>query len=222
MQSTALPQRKRRKRNRAKSHTPETPDESECGAPANAMDEIANVPAGGGGDGDGDGDGDRGATATTAATGDGAMMQSVCKFEYLDHTADVQLHAWGVNLKEAFEQCAQAMFGYMTQLERVSCTHTREVEVEGHDMLSLLYTFLDELLYGFCADEFCVRDCHISTFDTQRFRIRATSRGETFDLAKHTQGTEIKAITYSNMQVHDVGSHSTEGRDAHVYVIVDI
>ena len=101
----------------------------------------------------------------------------------------------------------------------------RKVEEEMSEeefMLSLLYTFLDELLYGFCADEFCVRDCHISTFDTQRFRIRATSRGETFDLAKHTQGTEIKAITYSNMQVHDVGSHSTEGRDAHVYVIVDI
>ena len=218
MQSTALPQRKRRKRNRAKSNTSEASEELECGGLANAMNDIARVPADGGGDGDGDGD--CGAAATTAAGGTVAMP--VCKFEYLDHTADVQLHAWGVNLKEAFEQCAQAMFGYMTQLERVSSTHTREVEVQGHDMLSLLYKFLDEMLYGFCADEFCVRDCHISTFDTQRFRIRATSRGETFDLAKHTQGTEIKAITYSNMQVHDVGSHSTEGRDAHVYVIVDI
>ena len=37
-------------------------------------------------------------------------------FEYLDHTADVQLHAWGPTLKEAFEQCAKAMFGYITEL----------------------------------------------------------------------------------------------------------
>jgi SHS2 domain-containing protein len=44
-----------------------------------------------------------------------------------------------------------------------------------------------------------------------RFRF-----GEVFDLSKHTQGTEIKAITYSNMQIH----HDKPRKD--VYVIVDI
>lgn len=40
-------------------------------------------------------------------------------FEYLDHTADVQLHAWGASLEEAFEQAALAMFNYMTPLGQI-------------------------------------------------------------------------------------------------------
>jgi SHS2 domain-containing protein len=56
----------------------------------------------------------------------------------------------------------------------------------------------------------------ITEFDLENFKIRAIGYGETFDLSKHPQGTEVKAITYSNMQVHDTD-------DKHeVYVIIDI
>ena len=40
--------------------------------------------------------------------------------------------------------------------------------------------------------------------------------GEKFDLEKHPQGTEVKAITYSAMQIHE-----KEDR-CDLYVIVDI
>ncbi|ETE62845.1 Protein archease [Ophiophagus hannah] len=108
------------------------------------------------------------------------------KYEYLDHTADVQLHAWGDSLEEAFEQCAMAMFGYMTDTETVEPLDTVEVEAEGHDMLSLLFHFLDEWLYKFSAEEFFI-----------------------------PRGTEVKAITYSAMQVHEEGKPE-------VFVIIDI
>ncbi|XP_074971054.1 protein archease isoform X2 [Phalacrocorax aristotelis] len=78
------------------------------------------------------------------------------KYEYLDHTADVQLHAWGDTLEEAFEQCVMAMFGYMTDTGTVEPVDTVEVEAEGHDMLSLLFHFLDEWLYKFSANDFFI------------------------------------------------------------------
>ena len=40
-------------------------------------------------------------------------------YEYLDHTADVQLHAWGNTLVHAFESVVPCMFNYMTDLSTV-------------------------------------------------------------------------------------------------------
>nr|XP_025870165.1 protein archease isoform X4 [Vulpes vulpes] len=81
---------------------------------------------------------------------------AIRKYEYLDHTADVQLHAWGDTLEEAFEQCAMAMFGYMTDTGTVEPLQTVEVETQGDDLQSLLFHFLDEWLYKFSADEFFI------------------------------------------------------------------
>ena len=49
-----------------------------------------------------------------------------------------------------------AMFGYMTELEKVEIKEVHLVEAEGHDMQSLLFHFLDELLYLFSAEPFLI------------------------------------------------------------------
>ena len=45
--------------------------------------------------------------------------------------------------------------------------------------------------------------------------------GEKFDVGRHTSGTEIKAITFSNMQIH-VASEGEPAPRVDLYVIVDI
>ncbi|KAJ8942865.1 hypothetical protein NQ314_009929 [Rhamnusium bicolor] len=144
-----------------------------------------------------------------------------CKYEYLDHTADVQLHAWGDSLKEAFQQCGIAMFGYMTELDSVEIKQSSEIEAIGHDLESLLFHFLDELLFLFSCEPFLIcSKVTITEFVTEgeEMRIKCKCYGEEFRIGKHPQGTEVKAITYSAMQIVNIPEKNT----FELFVIIDI
>ena len=85
------------------------------------------------------------------------------------------------------------------------------------DILNLVFKWLDEWLFLFSAEPFFIaRKIVIDECDFEKGYIKATGYGEQFSLDKHPQGTEVKAITYSNMQVHkDKPTHD-------IYVIIDI
>jgi len=130
-------------------------------------------------------------------------------YEYLDHTADVQIHAWGPSLGDAFAQAALGMFGYMTEPDGIAISAApggaRFVDATGHDAVTLLFNFLDACLYAFASDDFVARDMRVVEFCAGAggggYSIRAAAYGERFELGRHAQGTEVKAITYSNMQI---------------------
>lgn len=133
----------------------------------------------------------------------------------LDHTADIQLHSWGSTLIEALEQNVLAMFGYITDTTKVDIDpeRTDTFEVKAHDIESLVFTLLDEFLYRFATNEWIPCDVRIQSLDLDQFTIRVTGYGERFTLAKHPQGTEIKAITYSNMQIYVDGKRMRGDND---------
>eukprot|EP00605_Chrysophyceae_sp_TOSAG23-4_P000302 GSChrysophyteH1.ASY1.ANO1.347.1 assembled CDS len=144
-------------------------------------------------------------------------------YEYLDHTADVQCHSWGPTLEAAFENMAPCMFNYMTDLTDIVEDPAASVtfSVTGHDLKSLLFAYMDEMLFRFCTDGLCLRRVEESEADPQQkvgpqLTCNVRAHGCAFDRSKHVQGTEIKAITYSNMQIHVKEERSD------LYVIVDI
>lgn len=51
----------------------------------------------------------------------------------LDHTADVQCHAWGKDMKDAFEHMAVCMLNYMTDVDLVEIdeAETQTIVVQG-------------------------------------------------------------------------------------------
>lgn len=137
----------------------------------------------------------------------------------LDHTADVQLHSWGRDLNESFEQCAMAMFGYMTELDTVEVLEKHQIEAESDDLEGLLFRFLDELLFLFSAEPYIIcKKVVITEMDLENYRIKCDCYGESFDLKKHPQGTEVKAITYSAMQIVE----KPDNNRVDVFVIIDI
>lgn len=140
------------------------------------------------------------------------------RYEFLDHTADVQIHAWGDDLREAFENAAIAMTAYITDISKIDITTKESIQVEADDLKGLFYRYLDEILFLFNAEPYLLsKRVRILEFNTgPGFSIKAECYGESFSLEKHAQGTEIKAITYSAMRINeDPNTHE-------VYFIVDI
>jgi SHS2 domain-containing protein len=78
---------------------------------------------------------------------------------------------------------------------------------------------MDKCLYDFNAEPYFIARCvKVISFDAEKFEVKARAWGESFDLKKHHPGTEIKAITYSNMQINK----NAEKKCFDIYVVVDI
>eukprot|EP01061_Rhynchopus_euleeides_P028957 TRINITY_DN47278_c0_g1_i1.p1 TRINITY_DN47278_c0_g1~~TRINITY_DN47278_c0_g1_i1.p1 ORF type:complete len:212 (+),score=69.35 TRINITY_DN47278_c0_g1_i1:66-701(+) len=154
--------------------------------------------------------------------------------EFLDHTADVQLHSWGPDLIQTLEWQVLGMFDYMTDRSKVDPARHITVRVEdAHDLGSLLYKLMDEFLFHFSAEFFTLHEVRITNLDTTNWSIDATAWGETWDRSKHPCGTEVKAITFQCLRILSPGEDTVdpeeqEGRvcvpDAlwNAYVIIDI
>jgi len=70
-------------------------------------------------------------------------------FEFIDHTADVGVVAYGANLGQAFSNAARALFSLVTELGDVAEVLYRDVELAAPDEESLLVAWLNELIYIF-------------------------------------------------------------------------
>jgi len=130
-------------------------------------------------------------------------MSTPKRFEFLEHTADVYVAAYGKNLEEAFENAALAVFEAMTKTENVEHKIEDSIEVEGYDEYALLYNWLEALLIKFEISETLYSKFKISKIEkiSKGFRLNAKIWGELFNPEKHSQKVGIKAVTYHQMEI---------------------
>ena len=74
------------------------------------------------------------------------------RYKLIEHTADTGLIAYGKNLPEAFGNAAYGMFSIIAELDNVRETESRRIDVSGDDPESLLFEWLNRLLYYFDVD----------------------------------------------------------------------
>lgn len=107
----------------------------------------------------------------------------------------------------------------MTELPTVSIEQCFKIEASSEDLEGLMFQFLDELLFLFSAEPFLIcKKVEITKFDLKNFSIECMCYGEPFQLGKHPQGTEVKAITYSAMSI----INDEENGKFECFVIIDI
>ena len=124
------------------------------------------------------------------------------KFEYFDVTADIGFKAYGENLNEAFENAGLAIFNIISDTSNIRPNIDKSFELSSEDEVSLLYDYLEELLFFHEVDFmlFSDFDVDISRSD-DGYGLKAKIMGETIDWDRHERKSEIKAITFHMMDV---------------------
>jgi SHS2 domain-containing protein len=134
-------------------------------------------------------------------------------FEFINHTADVGVVAYGASLSEAFSNAARALFSLIVELRSVRETLSRGIELKAPDDESLLVEWLNELIYLFDTENILFRRFDVTVLGEGR--LRATGYGEKVDRSRHRLKVGVKAATYHMLRV-------TKDNGYRVQVIFDI
>lgn len=124
------------------------------------------------------------------------------KFEYFDVTADIGFKAYGNNMNEAFENAGLAIFNIISDTDGIHPENSRSFEITSEDEVSLLYDYLEELLFYHEVDFMLFSEFNVEIRQLDEgYNLKATIKGEDINWEKHERKTEIKAITFHMMDV---------------------
>ncbi len=121
------------------------------------------------------------------------------EFEFIDHTADVGIIAYGANLGQAFSNAARALFSLITELDSINEVLYRDIELVASDEESLLVEWLNGLIYLFDTENILFKRFDVIVLNDRRLKGRGY--GEKVDNSRHQLKTGVKAATYHMLSV---------------------
>jgi SHS2 domain-containing protein len=123
---------------------------------------------------------------------------------FLDHTGDIGFEIRAGTIEELFRRAARGLYEILVERVPPADGHEESVDLEEDAPDLILRSFLSELLYRFLANRTIL-------VDWKEFRIdgnRLTARGVAvpFDPVRDGLKTELKAVTYHQLDVSRDGS----------------
>jgi SHS2 domain-containing protein len=119
-------------------------------------------------------------------------------FEFIDHTADAGIRVEAPTLEDLFETAGLAFSELVTSVDSLDCRMERHFRLQEDDLETLLVSWLQELLYLLDTEDLVFGRFQVKIHDLS---LEATAWGEPFDPSIHTIKTEIKAVTYHQLEV---------------------
>ncbi len=127
-------------------------------------------------------------------------MERKDKIKYIEHPSDVGFEAYGETLEELFANAAIATYSFMTAVDEIEEEEEREVEIKSEDLYSLMFDWLDEMIFFFEAESLVMKKFDIEV-NLANFSMCGKCKGGKFDPSKHESGIIIKAVTYNMMEI---------------------
>ena len=126
-------------------------------------------------------------------------------FHEIDHTGDIGIQVTAPTLPQLFERAAAGMVRVLTDPEAVRTDEATQITVNGRDQEALMVRWLSDLNYRHTVDHVLYGAFAVEAIgETDAgLSLTATVRGEPIDPDRHTVYTEIKAITFHGLDVHE-------------------
>ena len=121
------------------------------------------------------------------------------RFQLIEHTADTGLIAYGNNLAEAFANAAYGLFSIIAELNRVRRVESQTVVVNAEDIESLLFNWMNHLIYIFDVECLLFKRFDISEF--AEHNLKAICWGERYNSSRHRLKVGVKSATYHMLKV---------------------
>lgn len=127
-------------------------------------------------------------------------------YRFLDDIAiaDVAFEAEGRTLSELFQSAALAMTNTMVKnLDAILPKQTKEIIVSAPNTETLLFNFLQELIYYKDTEQLLFSKFDIEITNTEEGGYVQTSKafGEKLDVTRHESLTDVKAVTMHMFEV---------------------